>query len=91
MIDLILEGSIEVSKSKKVPKLIRYILILLVVLFFVGVIGLILYIGICTLEENILYGIIVILFGLFLLTLSIFRFRKIYLDKKITKKENSLF
>lgn len=82
IIDLILDVSIEASKSKKVPRLIRYLLILLISLFFIAVIGLIFFLGISILKDNILGGIIVILFGAFLLVMGVIRFRKTYFYRK---------
>lgn len=85
ILELIFEGSIEVSKSSKVPKYIRYPLIAIIFLFFIAVIGLIFFVGISALKENILGGIIIILIGLFVLIISIIGFRKTYLNK-IDKK-----
>ena len=50
ILDLLLEGSIEASKSEKVPKPIRYILIVLISLFFLAVIG---YIALPRITEEI--------------------------------------
>ncbi len=82
ILDLLLEGSIEASKSEKVPKPIRYILIALISLFFLAVIGLIIFLGIDALKNNKLAGIIVISMGVLLLILAIMKFKKIYLKKK---------
>ena len=82
ILDLLLEGSIEASKSEKVPKPIRYILIALISLFFLAVIGLIIFIGIDTLKNSKIGGIIVISMGVLLLILAIMKFKKIYLKKK---------
>ena len=83
--DLLFEGSIEASKSEKVPKPIRYILIALISLFFLAVIGLIIFIGIDTLKDSKLSGIIVISMGVLLLILAITKFKKIYIEKKVKK------
>lgn len=85
IIELVLEGSIEVSKNRKIPKYIRYPLIVLISLIFMGVIGLILMVGILALEENVLLGIFFIILGLFMFILCIIKFRKTYLIK-IEKK-----
>ncbi len=85
ILELVLEGSIEVSKSKKIPKYIRYPLIVIISLFFLAVIGLIFLAGILSLKENIYLGIFVILIGLFMFIMSIMKFRKTYLTK-ISKK-----
>ncbi len=81
ILELVLEGSIEVSKSKKVPKYIRYPLIGIISLFFIAIIGLVFLAGILSLKENIFFGIFLILAGLFLLIMSIVEFRKTYLNK----------
>lgn len=63
LIELVLEGSHELLKSKKVPKWIRY----LIALIFIGItIGLII-LGIILLKETLAGGIIIIGAGLFLL------------------------
>ncbi len=83
--ELIFEGGIEISKSSKVPKWIRYPLSVIILLFFIAIIGIILLEGILSLKENILIGIFLILIGLFMLIMSTIKFREIYLIK-INKK-----
>lgn len=63
LLDLIFEGSLELLKSKKVPKWIRIIIAFIFISFLVGIISL----GIMILDESILGGIIIIFVGLFLL------------------------
>lgn len=63
LLDLIFEGSLELLKSKKVPKWIRIIIAFIFISFLVGIISL----GIIILDESILGGIIIIFVGLFLL------------------------
>lgn len=81
ILELLLEGSIEVSKNRKIPKYIRYPLIIMVVLFFLAVIGLIFLVGILSWKENIFLGMFFILIGLFMFIMSIIQFRKTYLKK----------
>ncbi len=81
IMELVLEGGIEVSKNSKIPKYIRYPLIGILSLFFIAVIGLVFFTGILSLKENILSGILLILVGLYLLIMSVIRFRKAYLSK----------
>ncbi len=81
IMELVLEGGIEVSKSSKIPKYIRYPLIGMLSLFFIAVIGLVFFTGILSLKENILLGVLLILVGLFLLIMSVIRFRKVYLTR----------
>ena len=38
ILELLLESSIEASKSSKIPKFVRYILIVIIALFFIAVI-----------------------------------------------------
>ena len=81
IIDLLISSSIEGSKSKKIPKPIRYLLLGFVILFFVCVIGLIIFMGISILKEKLIGGLIIIGFGILMLILSILKFRKIYIEK----------
>ncbi len=81
ILECVLEGSIEVSKSSKIPKCIRYPLILMISLFFAAVIGLIFFTGILAFKENMLAGIFFICIGSLMLILSIIKFRKVYLMK----------
>ncbi len=85
LLELILEGSIEVSKNRKIPKYIRYPLIVLIILFFIAVIGLVFLAGILSIKENIFVGLIFIVIGLMMLIASIIKFRKTYLIKTKTK------
>lgn len=85
ILELLLECSIDASKSKKIPKYIRYLLIVIIVTFFIAVIGLIILTGVLILEENLLAGIFLILIGLFMLVMSIIKFRKTYLIKSSKK------
>lgn len=83
LVELLLEGTFEISKNRKVPKFIRYPLILLIVLLFIGVISLIFFTGILIYKETSkICGILLILIGVALLVLSIIRFKKIYFNLK---------
>lgn len=82
LLDLLLEGSIEVSKEKKIPKYIRYPLIIIIIsLFFISVISFIFIIGLSSLNKNFFIGLFIILVSIFLLIMSVIKFRKIYLEK----------
>ena len=82
ILELIFEGSIEISKSSKTPKYIRYPLIVIISLFFISVIGLIFLVGILSLKESVLLGILFISIGIFMFIMGIIKFKKIYLIKK---------
>ncbi len=82
ILECVLEGSIEVSKSSKVPKYIRYPLILIIALFCAAVIGSLLFAGVFILKESILAGILLICIRSLMLIMGIIKFRKVYLSKK---------
>ncbi len=82
ILELLLEGSIEISKSRIIPKYIRYPLIGLLSLFFLAVLGLIFVAGILVLKESLLGGIFLILLGVFLLVMAVLKLRKTYLARK---------
>jgi len=73
--ELVLDGSMEISKSKKVPKYIRYPLIAILFLFVLAVIGLILYAGVLCFSENMLAGIFFILIGLFMVIMGVIKIK----------------
>ncbi len=82
LLELIAEGTVELSRSIKVPKYIRYPIIGIIVLFFIAVIGIVLIAGFMALEENLLLGFIFIALAMFMLIMSIVKFRKTYLTRK---------
>lgn len=83
LLELILEGTIEISKNKKVSKIIRYPLILLIILLFLVVTSLIFFTGVLSYKKiNKLCGIFFIMIGIIFLISSIIKFKKIYLKKK---------
>ncbi|MBR3117544.1 MAG: hypothetical protein IKF36_06735 [Bacilli bacterium] len=85
VIDLILEEGVSTSKSNKLPKGVRYFLFALVLILYIGIIGLITIIGISSLKENLVEGILALLFALCILVVCILRFKAVYSKK--TKKD----
>ena len=83
ILELVLDGCIEVSKNKKVPKPIRYLLIMFLSIFFMAVIGIIFFSGILMLKYQIIVGIMIILIGMLMLILAIIKFRKINISSLI--------
>ena len=81
LLELILEGTMEASQSKKVPKVIRGFLIVLISAFYLSVIGLILFIGVSCWKTNKIGGLIIITIGLAIFIMAAVKFRKTYLDK----------
>lgn len=63
VLELILDGSIELLPNKKVPKWIRIIISLVLISIIIGII----VFGVLLLKESILGGIILLVVGIFLL------------------------
>lgn len=82
LLELIFEGSMELSKSRKVPKWIRYPLIVFFLLLFLIVDLLFVFVSIVILKENILGGILFSIFTIFFIVMSIIKFKKMYFEKK---------
>lgn len=82
LFELVLDGTIELSKSVKVPLPIRIILTILIALFYLAFIGLILLIGISTYKDNQIGGIIIILIDILIMIICVKAFVKIYLKRQ---------
>lgn len=82
LVELILEGSMEISEDEKMPKWLRYICLTIVTLFFgtvtIGLFILGVYVG----KENIYAGIFFILIAFILLISGIIKFEKKYIEKR---------
>jgi len=82
LLELILEGTIEISKSKKVPNIVRYPLIIFIILLFIGVLLVIFFTGIFVYQKiNKICGILLIIIGIIMLVSSVIKFKKIYFKK----------
>lgn len=82
ILELFLEGSIEISSNKKISKWIRYPLMALVIFFFLFILGLIFFIGIIAFPTNKLLAFLIFLIGIILLVGVIMKFRELYFKKK---------
>lgn len=82
ILELLFEGMMEASKSNKIPNFIRYPLVIIIVLFFILVIGFIFVVSILAFKESVIAGLLLIIIDLFLLVRCIAKFRKEYLIKK---------
>lgn len=82
LLELIFEGSIEISSNRKVSKWIRYPLILFIIMLFTSVILGLLIIGVLLFSENIYASLFMIFISLVMLVASIIKFKKIYIEKK---------
>lgn len=81
ILELFLEGGLEVTKSNKVPKPIRYIILGIIVLFFIAIIGLIYLTAFLVLKQSIIGFVIFFLLATFMLISIIKKFKKEYLKK----------
>ena len=82
LVELILEGSIEISEDEKMPKWLRYICLTIVTLVFGGVtIGLFI-LGVFAGKENIYMGLFFIVIAFILLISGIVKFEKKYIEKR---------
>lgn len=77
--ELTAEGTVDLSKSIKVPKCIRYLLIGIIVLFSAAVIGVMMLTGWLMLEQSLLGGIIFLGLATWMLVMGVIKFRKTYL------------
>jgi len=82
ILELIFEGSMEISSNRKVPKIIRYPLIGLIFLCFLFVFGIILFVAIISYKESIILSILFIIIDIFLVIGFIKKFKELYLSKK---------
>ena len=82
IMELVFEGTLELSTSRKIPNWIRYPLIVLIGLFFAAFIGLILLLGLLMLQDMWYFGIVLLAFGLIFAFFAVRKFRKVYILKK---------
>lgn len=85
ILELVLEGGLEATKSNKVPKPIRYIILGIIALLFIAVIGIIYLTAFLFLRQSIIGFIVIFLLATFMLISAIIKFKKEYL-KKINNK-----
>lgn len=88
--ELIVELGFEIACSKKVNKFIRYPILILYILFFNFVIFLMLFLGVSVLKDSLIGGIFIISLSLLLLTGSIFKIKKVYLEKFRSKLDGKI-
>lgn len=82
ILELFLEGGIEISSNKKNSKWIRYPIIFLIILFFLIVIFGLLFLGITFFKKETLAGLLFIVTSIILLIGSVIKFRQVYVKKK---------
>ncbi len=87
MLDLVLDGSIEIIKNNKVPKWIRIILFIFIAVFLAAVIGVMYYFAFYILDKSIIGAVLIFLVATFLFVCIIFKFIKTYISKKIPNNQ----
>jgi len=87
-VDLILEGSLEISEDERMPKWLRYICLTIVILVFGAVTIGLFVLGIFVGKENIYAGIFFILIAFILLISGIVKFEKKYIQKRTLINNN---
>lgn len=88
ILELILEGSIELSSNKKLTKWIRYPLIFIISIFFLAIILLIFILGIYIYKDSIPLSIAFIILSIALFIGAINKFKQIYIEKKENNNNN---
>lgn len=78
ILEIFVEGGMEVGSNKKISKYIRYPILFLLVIFFLGVISLMLFVGISIFKESALCSVIIISVAFIILIEVIVKFIKIY-------------
>lgn len=79
--DIIIEGCFEASSNRKIPKVIRYSLIALIVSFFISIIVGIFILGVSLWHKNIYGSLFIILISIIMLIAAIYRLRKVYVER----------
>lgn len=80
--ELLFEGGTEVTSNRKISKWIRYPLLGLFILIFMGIISLLIFFGVSFLKESVIGGIFIIAIGIILFVASIFKFRQFCIHEK---------
>lgn len=85
ILEIFLEGSMEIIKIKKIPKYIRYPLIALITIFFTTIIVGMFTIGIMLIKENFYGGLFIMLVSLILIIGAVSKVQALYIENKKRK------
>lgn len=83
LVELILDGCINISSNKKISKVVRYPLIGIIIILFLSVVFLIMFCGVIMLPRNLFIALFFIIIGIIFLIFSIKKFKTIYMNKKL--------
>lgn len=86
LLELLIEGGIKAGKNNQISKYIRYPLLAILVIIFSGIIGILFFTGFSLIRKNIMTGIVLLLFGLFMFTACI-----VYIIKNYKIQEKPRF
>jgi len=81
ILELVLDGGLEATKSNKIPKPIRYIILGVIALLFIAIIGVIYLTAFLILKQSIISFILFFLLATFMLIAAIIKLKKEYLNK----------
>ena len=84
LIELVFEAGVEASENKKLPKALRVLLAIIIILLYLLSAGLILLVGVLMLEETILGGITMLTLGVVILVALFVKIYKKYGEMKAT-------
>ncbi len=82
LFELAIEGTMELGTNIKVPKVIRYPVLVLILLFFAGVIVGMFVLGVVLWKDDLFFGILMMILGMFFLVGTIVSAYRFYQQKK---------
>lgn len=88
--EVLLELGEDVSSNRKISKWIRYPILVIIILFYIGVVGITLFVGLSSLKENAFLGLILILLSLFFVVGISIKIRKLYINKGGNNNEQNI-
>ena len=88
--EVLLELGEDVSSNRKISKWIRYPILAIIILFYIGVVGITLFVGLSSLKENTFLGLILILLSLFFVVGISIKIRKLYINKGGNNNEQNI-
>ena len=89
LIGIILEDGLEASQNKKIPKGVRYLVLMVVILLYALIVGLVVWFGIQTLKDNVAAGVGIIIFAVAFAIMCIIKFVNAFKKKKTENTKNS--
>ncbi|MBE6940573.1 MAG: hypothetical protein E7457_07140 [Ruminococcaceae bacterium] len=82
ILEIVFDLGVEASMSRRVPRWVRYILIVLLSLAVLALIGLILFVAAAVMKETLWGGLLLMVIAVVLLVSAVIKFRKNYLCRR---------